>query len=191
MKKIIDYIKSGKLINSIVDKKIYFIISIIVLVIDIVSKFYAQKYLTQIEYKNIIGNQLIFVFVKNYGVVFGILNDLPKPFDSIIGVGLKYIVAVAMVMVFIFMLFVDKKKQPVSMIGFCFILGGAMGNLLDRIMRGYVTDFISMGITKTFRFPYIYNVADAFITVGIGIIILATLILKEDAFKELENKKYE
>lgn len=52
------------------------------------------------------------------------------------------------------------------------LLGGAIGNWIDRVELGYVTDFVDMGI-GTWRF-YIYNVADSAVTVGIGVLLLLT-----------------
>ena len=175
-----------KIYKEVIDKKIYFIISILIFIVDIISKYFIDKYLQDIVVKNIIGNILIFVYTRNYGVSFGFLNDLPANIEHIIPEILKVIVFIAIIIVFYIMTLIDSKKQKLSIIGFTMIFGGALGNFLDRLMRGYVTDFINMGFNENIRFPYNYNIADASITIGICIIAIGVFLFKEDFDK---NKK--
>lgn len=156
---------------------------------DIVSKYFVDKFLQPIYLKKIIGDILIFAYTQNYGVAFGFLNNLPEAVKNIMPHLLKIIVAVAMVLIFFIMISINPKKQKLSMIGFTMILGGALGNLVDRIMRGYVTDFISMGFNETIRFPYHYNIADASITIGIVVIAIGVFFFKEDFEKKSETEK--
>ena len=178
-----------KILIEIKAKKIYFIISILIFIADIVSKYFVDKFLQPIYMKNIIGDILIFYYMRNYGVAFGFLNNLPEAIQNIMPLILKIIVAVAMVLIIFIMVSINPKKQKFSMIGFTMILGGALGNLVDRIMRGYVTDFISMGFNETIRFPYHYNIADASITIGIVVIAIGVFLFKEDFEKKSETEK--
>lgn len=173
-----------KIIYEIKAKRVYFIAAILIFIVDTVSKYLVDKYLQQSVIKKIIGDVLIFVYTRNYGVAFGFLNDMPESIQHIVPEVLKVVVALAMILVFIIMLYINPKKQPVSMVGFAMVLGGAMGNFFDRVFRGYVTDFISMGFNNTIRFPYHYNVADASITIGIVIIIIGVFFFKEDFDKK-------
>lgn len=168
------------IINKIKDKKIYLIISAILVVLDIVSKIYVQTVVKPVIYKPIIGNYLVFIYTENYGVAFGFLNNLPQSIKDIIPTILLIIVFCAILLVLTILLNLDKSKQRLSTIGFSMIFAGAIGNFLDRLQRGYVTDFVNMGINDTIRFNYNYNVADACITVGITIIAIGVFILKED-----------
>lgn len=168
------------IINKIKDKKIYLIISAILVVLDIVSKIYVQTVVKPVIYKPIIGNYLVFIYTENYGVAFGFLNNLPQSIRDIIPTILLIIVFCAILLVLTILLNLDKSKQRLSTIGFSMIFAGAIGNFLDRLQRGYVTDFVNMGINDTIRFNYNYNVADACITVGITIIAIGVFILKED-----------
>lgn len=177
-----------KILTEIKAKKIYFIISILIFIADIVSKYFIDKYL-KYSTKKIIGDILIFSYTENYGVAFGFLNNLPEVIENIMPLILKIIVAVAMILIIFIMISINPKKQKFSMIGFTMILGGALGNLADRIMRGYVTDFISMGFNETIRFPYHYNIADASITIGIVVIAIGVFFFKEDFEKKTENEK--
>ena len=177
-------IKLNKVIEEIKIKKIYFLISIIIFIADTVSKYFIDKYLQETIIKRVIGDMLVFIYTRNYGVSFGFLNNVPETIKHIIPELLKVVVFLAMIIVFFIMISINVKKQKLSMIGFTMVLGGAMGNLVDRIMRGYVTDFISMGFNETIRFPYNYNIADASITIGICIIAIGVFIFKEDFDKK-------
>ena len=177
-------IKLNKVIEEIKIKKVYFLISIIIFIADTVSKYFIDKYLQETIIKRVIGDILIFIYTRNYGVSFGFLNNVPETIKHIIPELLKVVVFFAMIIVFFIMISINVKKQKLSMIGFTMVLGGAMGNLVDRIMRGYVTDFISMGFNETIRFPYNYNIADASITIGICIIAIGVFIFKEDFDKK-------
>lgn len=177
-----------KILAEIKAKKIYFLISILIFIADIVSKYFIDKYL-KYSIKKIIGDILIFAYTENRGVAFGFLNNLPEFIENIMPLILKIIVAVAMILIIFIMISINPKKQKLSMIGFTMILGGAIGNLVDRIMRGYVTDFISMGFNETIRFPYIYNIADASITIGIVVIAIGVFLFKEDFEKKTETEE--
>ncbi|WP_297277296.1 signal peptidase II [uncultured Brachyspira sp.] len=177
-------IKFNKVLEEIKEKKIYFIIAVLIFIADTVSKYFIDKYLQEIVIKRVIGDILIFIYTRNYGVSFGFLNNVPETIKHIIPELLKVVVFAAMIIVFFIMISINVKKQRLSMIGFTMVLGGAMGNLVDRIMRGYVTDFISMGFNETIRFPYNYNIADASITIGICIIAIGVFIFKEDFDKK-------
>uniref|UniRef100_UPI003F4BD38C signal peptidase II n=1 Tax=Brachyspira catarrhinii TaxID=2528966 RepID=UPI003F4BD38C len=177
-------IKLNRIIEEIKQKKIYFLIALLIFIADTVSKYFIDKYLQETIIKRVIGDILIFIYTRNYGVSFGFLNNVPETIQHIIPELLKVIVFIAMIVIFFIMISINVKKQRLSMIGFTMVLGGAMGNLVDRIMRGYVTDFISMGFNETIRFPYNYNIADASITIGICIIAIGVFFFKEDFDKK-------
>lgn len=181
-------IKLKKIAQEIKQKKIYFLAALIIFIADAVSKYFIDKYLQEIIVQRVIGDILIFIYTRNYGVSFGFLNSVPESIQHIIPELLKVIVFLAMIVVFFIMISINVKKQKLSMIGFTMVLGGAMGNLIDRIMRGYVTDFISMGFNETIRFPYNYNIADASITIGICIIAIGVFFFKEDFDKNKNNE---
>lgn len=180
-----------KILNEIKSKKIYFLTAILIFLADTVSKYFVDKYLQEIAIKKVIGDILIFAYTRNYGVAFGFLNNLPSSIQNIMPMLLKIIVAIAMILIFFIMILINPKKQKLSMIGFTMVFGGAIGNLADRILRGFVTDFISMGFNETVRFPYHYNIADASITIGIVIIAIGVFFFKEDFEKKDFEKKNE
>lgn len=77
----------------------------------------------------------------------------------------------AFIMAIIILVVMLKTKEKWTRIGMGFIAGGAMGNGIDRLLHGAVTDFISVGDLLPF-FPYVFNVADMAINIGVAFIIL-------------------
>lgn len=78
-------------------------------------------------------------------------------------------------------------RSPLIGAGAGFLIGGALGNLLDRVLRQRVTDFIDFSF---FQFP-VFNVADVCIDIGIGLIIISALTAKNISEKEKEIRTLE
>jgi signal peptidase II len=107
--------------------------------------------------------------VHNTGAAFGMLNDVDFPFKPVVLV-LVATAALAGVALYAAML---PPAQWIARIGLAFILGGAAGNLIDRLTLGYVVDFFDV-FWRGWHF-WAFNVADAAITVGVGLMILDLL----------------
>lgn len=151
-------------------KKKIVIISILGLVIDQLIKLLILPGLKI----NIIPNFLSFIYTENKGVAFSMLNG-----NKI------FIITLSVILLFclLYMLNKDylsyKKDSLFKDITYGFLIGGILGNLIDRIVRGYVIDYISFNIFG-YLFP-IFNVADILITIGVILMIID--ILKEDEVK--------
>jgi signal peptidase II len=110
-----------------------------------------------------IGDYFLFEHVRNYGAAFGILQNQTALF-----VVIAVVVAIA-ILVYVRYLPLNQRLVRV-LLGLQ--LGGAMGNLIDRLFqldeygRGYVTDFVKMGIPDVYYWPN-YNIADSAIVVGV------------------------
>lgn len=111
----------------------------------------------------ILGDWLRITIVHNTGALFGLFRDTAAVF----AVG-SAVIAVAIVVAH-----ERAGRNPLLTLAFGLLLGGAVGNLLDRLRYGYVVDFVDMGI-GAWRF-YTYNVADAAITTSIAILFLVSL----------------
>lgn len=110
----------------------------------------------------------VFEHVDNYGAAFGILQNS----------GTFFIIVAAVVAVAILTYAVRlPKDQRLLRVLMGMMLGGALGNVIDRISRGYVTDFVKMGIPGVYYWPN-YNIADSAIVVGV--ILLAFGMLVQD-----------
>lgn len=100
-------------------------------------------------------------FVRNTGVAFGLFRDREE----------LLLIAVSLsLLVFVVYLFFLKEKRFVFQMAYGMILGGAIGNLIDRIRQGWVFDFLD------FRIWPVFNLADTFICIGVGILFLEMLI---------------
>jgi signal peptidase II len=136
---------------------------------DQVTKAIVRETLSLHESVTIIPGLLDFTHVLNTGAAFGFLNAADFPFKTtviaaiataaLIGVGL-YSASLAL-------------HQRVARVGLALIVGGAAGNLLDRLLTGSVVDFVDV-YWRTHHF-WAFNVADSAITIGVAIMILDML----------------
>jgi signal peptidase II len=104
--------------------------------------------------------------VHNTGTAFGFMNGIDFPFKSAVLAGVA-LVALGGLALYLISL---PAHQWLARTGLALILGGAVGNLIDRIVFGYVTDFVDV-YSGTWHF-WAFNVADAAITVGVSLMIL-------------------
>ena len=137
----------------------FFLICFIVL-IDQISKNYI--YQNKVQYDNIVSvieGILNFTYVENTGIAFGIFSD----FD---GLKVVFIVVPILITLYLFSLLNNKEFQNTfSHISLLLIISGAIGNIIDRIIRGSVIDFIQLDIDI---FPYIFNIADSSVTMWLS-----------------------
>ncbi len=104
-----------------------------------------------------LGEYFIFEHVHNYGAAFGILQNMGNLF---------IIVAIVVVVgILAYVRYLPTEDWPVRLL-LGLMLGGAVGNVIDRITQGYVTDFIKMGIPGVYYWPN-YNIADSAIVIGV------------------------
>ena len=129
-----------------------FIISAIVVFLDQLSKFIIRAYL---EPGDIIGGTFAITYVTNKGGIFGILH----------GWGFIFTMA-AIIGIVVILIALRSIRSKAIKIALSLALGGAIGNLIDRIIFGEVLDFIKLG------FWPVFNIADASITLSMVIIVL-------------------
>ena len=111
---------------------------------------------------------LNFTFVKNYGFAFSFLNDESLNLNALIGV-LIFFICVYLA----YFIFLKAHKEPLlknQLMSFSLILAGGWGNLLDRLMYGYVIECIDI----TFN-PYVFNLADSYVTIGLIMYVIFSL----------------
>jgi len=111
------------------------------------------------ESRRIIGEVVRFTYIRNPNSVFGL--NLGGPVVSTILTIVAFL--------FVIYLFVIAKK-PIFLTAISFIIGGALGNLVDRVLYMEVVDFVEVGV-RQFRWPT-FNVADSFVTIGIILVII-------------------
>ncbi len=105
-------------------------------------------------------------YVKNYGVAFGMFQGEIRT--------ISIVAIVAILGIIYFMIKQLKPHEVISKYAYAFILAGAIGNMIDRIYRGFVVDFADFrGIWK-----FVFNMADVWINVGVFLLILEVIILE-------------
>ncbi len=137
-------------------------IILVVLILDYASKKYAEE-LNQII---ILNSFLAFHKIDNSGIAFSL-------FDNLNDTGLLVLnLTITMILIIILReLFLNIRKSLLYIIGLSLVLGGGLGNLIDRFDNYTVTDFISVNFGDLY-FPAIFNLADMFITIGALLIII-------------------
>ena len=135
-------------------------------------KVWTYIYQNQVQYKDIVSvieGVLNFTYLENTGIAFGIFSD----FD---GLKVVFIVVPILITLYLFSLLNNKEFQnPFSHISLLLIISGAIGNIIDRIFRGYVIDFIQFDIDI---FPYIFNIADSSVTIGLLLLLYSSIIVQ-------------
>lgn len=148
-----------------------FVLSIIIVLADQISKYFAIGKLKGAMSQVIIPGFLKFTYVENYGAAFGILKN-KKMF---------FIITTSIIIIFI-SLFLIKYYYNINVfmrIGLGLLLGGAIGNFIDRLRFGYVVDFINVRLFNSYDFP-VFNIADISIVCGTIIILILTLLDKQE-----------
>ena len=123
-----------------------------------------------------LGEYFVFEHVDNYGAAFGILQNQGNFF---------LVVAIIVAVAILFYVRYLPTDQWIVRILLGLQLGGALGNVIDRLNQGYVTDFIKTGIPGFYYIPN-YNIADAAIVVGV--IGLGIYIIVDDMRKQRQQK---
>ena len=151
------------MINKIKTKLYYLSLSILIILFDQVT-----KYLMFYKYKLFINKDFLLFkidFVKNYGAAFNIFSGSR--------IFLSFISIIFSILLIYLILRKNPSKSP-YLYSYSIILGGTIGNGIDRILKGYVIDFINLNIID---FP-VFNIAD--LSINIGFIILFYNIIKNN-----------
>src|SRR5512133_2415995 len=114
----------------------------------------------------VIRGVLDITYVRNSGAAFGMFNTIDFPFKSAV---IAIVAAAALVAIAAYAARVAP-AQKLARLGLALILGGAVGNLIDRIVFGYVVDFVDV-YWRSYHF-WAFNVADSAITVGVAVMVL-------------------
>ena len=136
---------------------------------DQISKDMIRKSIDPMEYVQVVGDNLILTNVENTGAMLGFGQDFPPMLKLIFLQGLPLIVL---------LILLARTLQKTNLnrwmvLAFAFVIGGGMGNLIDRIAYGSVTDFLQLklGVLKT----GIFNMADVSVTIGVIMLLFLTI----------------
>ena len=146
-----------------------------IIALDQISKGLVSSVLGLYDSKNIIPGFLDLVHVRNEGVAFGLLNTTDLPYKTAITTILA-VTALAGIALYARQL---QQREWVARLGLACILGGAIGNLIDRVRQGYVLDFVDF-YAGSWHF-WAFNVADAAISMGAVLVFVDLLLVRSHA----------
>lgn len=141
-------------------------VGLLLAVADQVIKYFISVDLKPVGSVTIIDNVLDFTYVENKGVAFGMFSGMRWIF---------IILTALLICAIIFYMFKKKPRSKLFYTSVALIIGGGVGNLIDRIFYGYVIDYISLSF-----FNPICNFADYCITVGTILLVIYILFFSKD-----------
>jgi signal peptidase II len=159
-------------------RPIGFAVAVLVFLIDQLVKWLVTGPLSL----NRIGDQLVllpifnFTYTENQGISFGYLNAT-NPVGRWMLVAMTAAIAIAVA------IWILRERNRVDQVALGMVLGGALGNILDRVRFGYVVDFADLHFGSVRPF-LVFNVGDAAITIGVVILLLRAFLSRKDRPEE-------
>jgi signal peptidase II len=151
------------------ERRAELLIVIAVVGVDQLAKAMVRAHLPLYETIAVVPNLVNFTFVRNTGAAFGLLDAMDFPLKTPL---LAVFAAAALIAVGSYAAGMAH-HQRIARTGLALIIGGAAGNLIDRVIAGSVVDFVDV-YWRTYHF-WTFNVADSAITVGVAMMILDML----------------
>jgi signal peptidase II len=147
------------------------LISVAIIIVERIVKLYVVGNLRLGEAVPVIGNLLVITRSENIGAGFGILK----------GYNFVFLFAAFVVLLLIIYFYNMIIHDRLLTLAFSFILGGTVGNMIDRIFYGYVIDYISLSFWPTF------NISDAALTVGAVLLIVYMCMWEKNPKEEMKR----
>jgi len=145
----------------------YYLLTVAVFVLDHITKWMVRTRMDLHDAIEVIPNYLRISSVRNSGVAFGLFADFQSTWKP-------YILA-AMAVVAVIVIIIYSSRMPLNrtllQAALAITLGGIVGNFTDRVMHGFVVDFIEFHIGEAFHWPT-FNIADSAITIGIALLLV-------------------
>lgn len=151
---------------------IYYALAVLVLLCDQISKWYFNHRLDEMQSISVIEPVLNWTLAYNKGAAFSFLatqSGWQKWLFALLGVA---------VIIFIARALQKSHHAKCLSIGFALVMGGAAGNVLDRVRLGHVVDFIHVHYANVWHYP-IFNIADIGICTGMALLIFDALFLEK------------
>lgn len=136
-----------------------------IVLVDQVTKYIVICSVPQGTRIGVLGVALRISHIRNSGAIFGVMRSSGGYFTVF-----SLVAAIVLVVV----LLLSRKARGLVKVGMGLVLGGAIGNLIDRLRLGAVVDFVDIGVSDTVRWPS-FNVADLAITLGVIFIVVCSL----------------
>ena len=138
-------------------------LSLIIFILDQVSNAIISAFIKLNDSLSIIKNFFSLTYINNNGASFGILQN-----------GKVFLIILSLIAILILIRYLNSfKNNTKNIFGFGLLIGGILGNLSDRLLFGYVRDFLDFKILN-YNFP-VFNLADTFIVIGVFLLIIAII----------------
>lgn len=145
------------------------LIVLIIIALDQISKYWVVNNIGLTDSFVVIPKVIDFVYVKNTGAAFSFLSETTYGIIFLSCISVIFCVGV------IWFMIKKKPQHKLLTISLALMLSGAIGNVIDRIFKGYVVDFIE---TTFIKFP-VFNIADIAITIGAALVIIYVLFFEK------------
>ncbi len=162
-------------------RRFYFLIALGVLLLDRFSKRLVAKEISLHDNIPVIKRVFYITHVENRGAAFGLFNDSPSEWK----IALLVLFSVVALVIVSVLLWRSRHAMTATAVGLSLILGGALGNLWDRVLNGRVVDFLLVYI-GSYQWPA-FNVADSAIVVGAGLLVFEILFVKAPEQRPLSS----
>jgi signal peptidase II len=144
-------------------------LSVLIVVLDQLTKFIVHSTMNLYDSIQVVPYLLNFTYIRNEGIAFGIYFE---------GAETIFIVLPILITIYLFYLLKNKEFQDkFSQIALFLIIAGAVGNIIDRIFRGYVVDFIDFHLNGMHW--YVFNIADSSVTIGLIFLLYSSIIINK------------
>jgi signal peptidase II len=143
----------------------------IVLVLDQVTKYIVEKHIRLHEIITVIPGFFNLTHVRNPGAAFSLFSAAPESFRTI------FFTTITIIAVVVIIVLIRKTHGRLMVFAFALIMGGALGNVIDRVRYGEVVDFIQW-YYRSYYWPS-FNIADSAITVAVVLLAIDMLFVKK------------
>ncbi|HKN16767.1 MAG TPA: signal peptidase II [Candidatus Sulfotelmatobacter sp.] len=155
-------------------RAIYLLIVVIVVLLDRWTKHLVAQRIRLYSHIQVIPGFFRLTHTENTGAAFSLFADSTAPWKT----GLLIAFSVIALMVVSILLWKNQQAHIATGVGLSLIMGGALGNLWDRLARGRVVDFLLVYV-KQYQWP-VFNLADSAIVVGAGLLVIEILFAKSN-----------
>jgi signal peptidase II len=151
-------------------KNKFYLLAAGVLILDHLTKWLVRTRMDLHEAIELVPNLLRFSYVRNTGVAFGLFADFQSAWKPYVLAGMA-VVAVAVILVYSTRM---PSNRVLLQVALAITMGGILGNFTDRVVHGFVVDFIEFHYREMFYWPT-FNVADSAISIGIALLLIDTV----------------
>jgi signal peptidase II len=163
-------------------RTLYILIALVVVLLDRWTKRLVAQRISLYSHIQVIPGFFRLTHTENTGAAFSLFADSAAPWKTGLLIAFS---GIALVVVSV-LLWKNERAQVATGVGLALIMGGALGNLWDRLARGRVIDFL-LFYFKRYQWP-VFNLADSAIVVGAGLLVLEILFHKSSGPEEIAAK---